>query len=124
MSHVDRASLRVCFHPHGVLPLGFSFNAPPGKIDFDRASLSFELPRSKHQGLSVSRHNSRRFTCRSHSISRRSPESEPDPAIRLSSKDCDGVQAPVLWRLPFFAPMLRMWDCCTPATKAERCRRV
>ncbi|CAE7265807.1 DGA1, partial [Symbiodinium pilosum] len=32
-------------------------------------------------------------------------------------EDCDGVQAPVLWRLPFFAPMLRMWDCCTPATK-------
>ena len=33
------------------------------------------------------------------------------------AQDCDGVQAPVLWRVPFFAPMLRMWDCCTPATK-------
>ncbi|CAE7508166.1 DGA1 [Symbiodinium microadriaticum] len=72
-------SYLVCFHPHGVLPLGFSFNAA---LRVKAQQPEIYLPESFHF-----------------------PE------------DCDGVQAPVLWRLPFFAPMLRMWDCCTPATK-------
>ena len=31
-----------------------------------------------------------------------------------AGEDCNGVQAPVLWRVPFFAPALRMWDASEP----------
>ncbi|CAE7807011.1 DGA1, partial [Symbiodinium sp. CCMP2456] len=79
MQLLQGRSYLVCFHPHGVLPLGFSFNAA---LRVKAQQPEIYLPESFHF-----------------------PE------------DCDGVQAPVLWRLPFFAPMLRMWDCCTPATK-------
>ncbi|CAK9091615.1 Diacylglycerol O-acyltransferase 2 (Acyl-CoA retinol O-fatty-acyltransferase) (ARAT) (Retinol O-fatty-acyltransferase) (Diglyceride acyltransferase 2) [Durusdinium trenchii] len=71
----------VCFHPHGILPLGFSFNG----------------------ALRVKAEEPTQFL----------PESFNFP------KDCNGVQAPVLWRVPFFAPALRMWDACTPATKSN-----
>mmetsp|Transcript_33266 Transcript_33266/g.74770 ORF Transcript_33266/g.74770 Transcript_33266/m.74770 type:complete len:334 (+) Transcript_33266:49-1050(+) len=81
MQRLQGKGYLVCFHPHGVLPLGFSFNAA---LRVKALKPEIYLPESFHF-----------------------PE------------DCDGVQAPVLWRVPFFAPMLRMWDCCTPATKAN-----
>lgn len=71
----------VCFHPHGILPLGFSFNG----------------------ALRVKAEAPEQFL----------------PASFNFPKDCNGVQAPVLWRVPFLAPALRMWDACTPATKGN-----
>jgi len=32
-----------------------------------------------------------------------------------------GIQAPALFRIPFIRPMLHMFGCCTPATKAGLC---
>jgi len=78
---LQRRGYLVCFHPHGILPLGFSFNG----------------------ALRVKAEAPEQFL----------PESFNFP------KDCNGVQAPVLWRVPFFAPVLRMWDACTPATKGN-----
>lgn len=42
----------------------------------------------------------------------------PDP-WSFDGQDCNGVQAPVLWRVPFFAPVLRMWDACKAEWQGE-----
>eukprot|EP00929_Paragymnodinium_shiwhaense_P028627 TRINITY_DN16563_c0_g1_i1.p1 TRINITY_DN16563_c0_g1~~TRINITY_DN16563_c0_g1_i1.p1 ORF type:complete len:353 (-),score=75.87 TRINITY_DN16563_c0_g1_i1:125-1183(-) len=71
----------ACIHPHGILPLGFSFNgALRGKAMLD----DIYLPKG----------------------------------VKLSPK-VTGVEAPVLWRVPFIAATLEMLGACTPASKAK-----
>lgn len=48
----------------------------------------------------------------------RQPDKYLPAGIELAD-DCSGVQAPVLWRVPFFAAVLRLWASCTPATKQD-----
>merc|ERR1719468_365642 len=69
----------VCMHPHGILPLGFSFN---GAIRVKTQQPGQYLP----------------------------------PGVNIR-EDCNGVQAPVLWRIPFISAVLKLWDACTPASK-------
>merc|ERR1712100_892013 len=39
------------------------------------------------------------------------------PKDVIVSDDCNGVQAPVLWRIPFMSSVLKLWAACTPASK-------
>lgn len=71
----------VCMHPHGILPLGFSFN---GAIRVKTQQPANYLP----SGVNI-------------------------------RDDCNGVQAPVLWRIPFMSAVLKLWGACTPATKQD-----
>jgi len=79
LSTLEGGGYMVCQHPHGVLPLGFSFNG----------------------ALRVKTMEPRKYL----------------PASVSISADCNGVQAPVLWKVPFMSAVLRLWAACTPATK-------
>jgi len=76
----------LCYHPHGVIPLGFSFNG----------------------GL---REKAKR------------PEDYLPAGIKVSANSM-GVEAPVLFRIPFLSTVLKLWGACLPAEKSIMRRKL